>query len=83
MRTILTKLILWMFLAVPIVSHAPAAEPVTFTEHETLTFTGSSATNTRPFTVSQEWELQWEKTGEWPSIDLFMVQVAEKGTGNV
>ncbi|MGD9850153.1 MAG: hypothetical protein AB7T38_02685 [Nitrospirales bacterium] len=65
-------------LAAPIPA-ATAAELVPFTEHPTIAFTGNGTTSTRPFNIKHEWEIQWEKTGEWPSVELFMVQVTEKG----
>lgn len=50
-----------------------AEKVVTQTSRETLvtSFTGSGAQTTRPFTVSDRWEIQWDASGDLFQIYLY------------
>ena len=44
-------------------SGANGAEVVPYSESETVKFSGSGTTTTRPFSMTGEWELKWKSKG--------------------
>lgn len=40
-----------------------SAEPLSYATNQTVTFSGSGTTTTRPFAVDGEWVLQWKAKG--------------------
>lgn len=53
----------WMVLVFWLPTGAHGAEVAPYTASETVTFSGSGTTTTRPFTVKGEWELKWKAKG--------------------
>jgi len=59
---------------------ASGARLIDLHEQEALVMSGHGDTITRPFLTKGEWEMQWEKSGEW-ILDVFLVYLIQKTTG--
>ena len=49
------------------------AEQLSYTTNQTVTFSGSGTTTTKPFSVKGEWELQWRAKG-FIAVHLYNLQ---------